>query len=218
LKAIKYAIYTVLVLLALAIAGVAIFAVTFDPNRYKDDVERLVAERTGRTLKLSGNLAVAFWPSLGAKVGGVTLSERGRDDQFLSLEGAHASVAVMPLLRGEVIVDSVTVSGLKAQVVRDKDGRFNFQDLLGEEKPKAQPSPAPDKKAGSGQPVAFDIAGVTVERSSVSYRDLASGQEFALDDFNLEVATASISRRSPSRSRGSTRASPAPRRGSRTCS
>jgi len=186
LKAIKYAIYTVLVLLALVLVGGAIFVMTFDPNRYKDDIERLVKERTGRTLKLSGDLAVAVWPSLGAKVGGVTLSERGQDAQFLVLDSAHASVALMPLLRGEVIVDGVSVAGLKAQVVKDKDGRFNFQDLLGEDKPAAQ-KPAPEKKGEGGEPVKFDIAGVRIERSAVSYRDLASGQEFALEDLNLSV-------------------------------
>ena len=186
MKVIKYLIYALLGLLALAVIGAAIFAATFDPNRYKDDIERIVKERTGRTLRLKGDLAVAFWPSLGAKVGGVTLSERASDAQFLALESAHASVAVLPLLRGEVVVDGVNVAGLKAQVIRDKSGRFNFQDLLGEEKPAAQ-KPAPEEKGEGGEPVQFDIAGVTVERSSVSYRDLATGQEFALSDFNLDV-------------------------------
>jgi AsmA protein len=187
LKAIKYTIYAVLVLLALLVAGAAVFALTFDPNRYKDDIERIVKDRTGRTLKLSGDLAVAFWPSLGAKVGGVTLSEHGRDEQFLALDSAHASVALMPLLRGEVIVDGVNVAGLKANVVRDKNGRFNFQDLLGEEKPASKPEkPAPEGKGG-GEPVQFDIAGVAIERSAVSYRDLATGQEFALSELNLDL-------------------------------
>ena len=167
MKVIKYAIYTVLVLLALVLIGGAIFAMTFDPNRYKDDIERIVQERTGRTLKLSGDLAVAVWPSLGAKVGGVTLSERARGEQFLALESAHASVALMPLLRGEVIVDGISVAGLKAQVIKDKQGRFNFQDLLGEEKPAAQ-KPAPEPKAGGGgEPVRFDIAGVEIERVDI---------------------------------------------------
>ena len=182
MKVIKYTIYAVLVLLALAVAAGAVFVMTFDPNRYKGDIERIVQERTGRTLKLSGDLAVAVWPSLGAKVGGVTLSERGQDAQFLLLESAHASVALMPLLRGDVIVDGVSVAGLKAQVVKDKDGRFNFQDLLGEGKP----APAPEK-GEAGEPVKFDIAGVNIERSAISYRDLATGQEFALDDLNLSV-------------------------------
>ena len=186
MKLIRYAIYAVLVLLALAVAGVAIFAMTFDPNRHKGEIERLVQERTGRTLKLSGDLEVAFWPSLGARVNGVTLSERGGEGQFLALDSAHASVAVMPLLAGEVVVDGVSVSGLKAQVVKDKQGRFNFQDLLGEPQGKPAAKPAPEK-GGGGQPVKLDIAGVTIEDSAISYRDLASGQEFALDDLDLSV-------------------------------
>jgi AsmA protein len=184
LKTVKYTIYVLLALLGLAVAGAAVFALTFDPNRYKEAIERSVKERTGRTLKLSGDLAVAFYPSLGAKLGGATFSERGSDAEFLALDSAHASVALLPLLRGEVIVDGVSVAGLKARVVKDKDGRFNFQDLLGEEKPASEAKPAPEK---SGEPVKFDIAGVTVERSAVSYRDLASGQVFALDDLNLSV-------------------------------
>jgi len=187
LKAIKYAIYTVLVLLALVLVAGALFVMTFDPNRYKDDIERIVRERTGRTLKLSGELAVAVWPSLGAKVAGVSLSERGRDEQFLALEAAHASVALLPLLRGEVIVDGVSVSGLKAQVIKGKDGRFNFQDLLGEGKPAASAKPAPEKTGEGGGPVKFDIAGVKIERSAVSYRDLATGQQLALDDLNMSL-------------------------------
>lgn len=191
MKLIKYAIYTVLVLLALAIAGAAIFAMTFDPNRYKGELERLVQERTGRTLKLSGDLELALWPSLGARVNGVTLSERDGQGQFVALDSAHASVAVMPLLSGEVVVDGVTISGLKAQVVKDKQGRFNFQDLLGEDKAKPAAKPAPEK--GAGGPVKLDIAGVTIENSAVSYRDLATGQELALS--GLEVSVGRISDR-----------------------
>lgn len=185
-KAVKYSIYALLALLGVALAGAAVFALTFDPNRYKADIERIVKERTGRTLKLGGDLGIAFYPSLGAKVGGATLSERGRDEQFLALDSAHASVALLPLLHGEVIVDKVRVAGLKALVVKDKAGRFNFQDLLGEEKPAKDEKPAPPKEKG-GKPVKFDIAGVAVERSAVSYRDLASGQEIALDDLDLSV-------------------------------
>ena len=37
-------------LAVLALAAVAIIAATFDPNKYKGEIERLVKERTGRTL------------------------------------------------------------------------------------------------------------------------------------------------------------------------
>ena len=187
MKALKISLYLVLGLVVVVVAAVAIFAMTFDPNRYKGDIQRIVKERTGRTLELKGPLELAFWPSLGAKVSGVVLSEHGTAQPFVSLESAHASVALLALLRGAVIVDRVRLSGLRAQIVKDKDGRFNFQDLIEQagEKPAAKAEKkAPDSSKGT---VAFDIAGVTIERAALSYHDLASGQEIALNDLKLET-------------------------------
>src|SRR4051812_39327185 len=122
MKIVKYALIGLAGVLVLAIGAAAVFALTFDPNRYKGEIEAAVKDKTGRTLKLQGDLKVAFFPSLGADVAKVSLSERASDAEFLSLDSAHASVAVMPLLHGEVIVDKVNVSGLKARLVKDKNG------------------------------------------------------------------------------------------------
>ena len=193
MKAIKVTLYVFVGLLVLLVLGVAVFAMTFNPNRYKGQIETLVKEKTGRTLRLAGDLQVAFWPSLGANVNGVTLSERAADQQFLALDSAHASVAVLPLLHGAVVVDGIRVSGLKANVVKNKDGTFNFSDLL-QAKPeqKTEPGKPPETKAeerkqAGGQAVAFDIAGVHIDRSAVTYRDLGSGQELALSDLSLDT-------------------------------
>jgi AsmA protein len=170
----------------LLVAVVLVFALAFDPNRYKDDIERMAKERTGRTLKLQGELKLAFFPSLGASVAGVTLSERGSGREFVRLESAHASVKLMPLLYGQVIVDAVRVSGLKAQIVRNKDGTYNFSDLLEGKAEKPAAKPAPEKK-GKSAPVKFDIAGITVDRASILYRDMSSGQEISLTDVKLHT-------------------------------
>jgi len=197
MKAIRISLYVIVGLVVLVVLAVAIFAATFDPNRYKGEIERLVKDRTGRTLQLKGDLKVAVWPSLGADVNGVALSERDPKQEFLSLDSAHASVALLPLLHGSVVVDGIRVSGLKARVVKEKDGRFNFSDLM------EQPAPAQqDKQAGKSQPpekkaaerqqaggkgVAFDIASVQVDRSAFSYVDKASGQELAVSDLKLST-------------------------------
>lgn len=186
MKLLKIALWVVGAVVLVALVAAAIFAATFDPNRYRDDVERLVMERTGRTLQLKGPLELAYWPSLGARVSGVSLSERAPEREFVSLESAHASVALLPLLRGEVIVDRVSVSGLKAQIVKDKEGRFNFQDLV-EPKPGEKAAAKDGTKAGGGTPVSFDIAGISIENAALGYRDLAAGQELAISNLNLST-------------------------------
>jgi AsmA protein len=182
-KPIKYGLLGLGGLLILVVAAVVVFALTFDPNKYKGQAEAAVKEKTGRTLKLAGNIQLAFWPSLGAKVAGVSLSEKDSASEFLSLESAQVSVAVMPLLRGAVMVDGIRIAGLKANVVKDKQGKFNFSDLTeGEAKKPAAPA-----EKGGGAPVAFDVTSVRIERSSVAYRDLATGQEIALSDIDLST-------------------------------
>src|SRR5687768_7933737 len=184
-KPVKYGLLGLGALVLLAIAGAAAFALTFDPNRYKDDIQRLAKEQTGRNLAIKGDIKMAFWPSLGADVAGVTFSEKGSSQEFVSFDSAHASVKLMPLLSGQYIVDSVKLSGLKARVVKGKDGRYNFSDLLeGDKKAASEAKKGPDKKA---TPVVFDVGAVSIERASIAYSDLAAGQEYALEDVMLKT-------------------------------
>jgi AsmA protein len=193
----KYSLFGIGGLVLLVIVAAAIFALTFDANRYKPQIERLVQEKTGRTLKLQGPLEAAIWPSLGAKVAGITFSERGSEQQFVTLDSAHASVALLPLLHGQVVVDRIRISGFKANIVKQKDGRFNFSDLL---EANAEPGKAsgkeekkPAEKSGEAAPVAIDLAGIDIDKSSIAYRDLAAGKEYSLGD--VKISTGRIAER-----------------------
>jgi AsmA protein len=184
-KPVKYTLLGIGILALAVIAAVAVFALTFDPNRYKGEIERLAKEQTGRTLGIKGDIELAFWPSLGAEVSGVTFSERGSEQNFVSFDSAHASVKLMPLLSGQYVVDTVSLSGFKARIVKGKDGRFNFSDLLeqGGKPPAAEKKPKDEKSA----PIVFDIGGVSIERAAVTYTDLQAGQEYALEDLTLKT-------------------------------
>jgi len=167
-----------------AVAVLAFVALTFDPNAYKGEIEKRVKERTGRTLKFHGDIGLAFWPSIGAKVGRVTLSRRASEHDFAAFDSAHVSVRLLPLLRGEVLVDEVSVTGLKASVIRAKGGRFDFEDLTGAAGGgKASAKPAPSAAAAGA--VTFDVAGVRLKDASFAYLDEGSGQRLALEDLNL---------------------------------
>lgn len=185
MKWLKYSLYTLLILAALLAIGAVILALTFDPNDYKGEVEKLVQERTGRTLKFHGDVKLAFWPSLGVSVGRVTLSRRASEHQFAAFDSAHVSVQLLPLLRGEALVDQVRIAGLKASVIRAKGGKFDFEDLLGAAGGK-KPGGAPSRPAK----VKFDVAGIQFENGTLAYRDEGSGQ--TLEVRHLELRTGRI--------------------------
>ena len=184
MKAARYLLYALGAVVVLLVAGVIAVSMLFDPNALKGEIERAVEAKTGRTLKLEGDLGLAFWPSIGASIGRASLSERDGKGTFVALDSAHVSVAVMPLLSKQVVVSGIRLEGLKATVTRDKEGRFNFDDLL------AVPAPAKEKPAAppaQSQAVRFDIGGVKIARSAISYRDAKTGQAIDVSDFNLST-------------------------------
>ena len=184
MKKLVYLLYAVVILAALAVASIAAFALLFDPNKFKPEIEQLVQRSTQRTLKLEGELGLAFYPSLGVSLGRTTLSERNGPKAFAAIDSAHVSIAVLPLLRGEMVADEVRLAGLRASVVRSKDGSTNIDDLLGGPAPasKAQPAPQKDAKA-----LRFDVSGTRIERANLSYRDEGSGQALEIEGFELRT-------------------------------
>jgi len=185
-RLVKYLLYALGAMVALALAVAIAVAVLFDPNQLKGEIERVVKQQTGRTLKLEGELRLAFWPSIGASMGRASLSERASAAQFASLDSARLALRLLPLLRGETIVDQVRLSGLKVNLVKGRDGRFNFDDLLaaGGERPAER---APERESAGGAHVRFDVSGVSVENAGLSYRDLKSGQTVEVSGLQLRT-------------------------------
>ena len=189
MKAVKYFLYSVGALVGLAVVVAIAAAVLFDPNQLKGEIERVVKQQTGRSLKLEGELHLAFWPSIGASMGRASLSERASAAEFASLQSAQLAVRLLPLLRGETVVDQVRLSGLKVNLVKGRDGRFNFDDLLGAAAAGGG-RPAARKQApesGGGSKVRFDVSGVRVENANLTYQDLKSGQKVAINDLQLRT-------------------------------
>lgn len=180
-------------LLALVIAGGAIFTATFDVNRYKPQIVGAVKERTGRTLAFDGDLALALFPRLAVKLPATTLSEPGRDAVFARLQSAQASVALLPLLRKELEVDAVRIDGLQATVVRRKDGSTNIDDLL---RPQKQAAPAGKGEPGAA-PAAATIGAVQLRSADITYRDLGSARTVRLSEFDLRAGRYAAGARTP---------------------
>ncbi len=137
-KLIKYALYGIggIVLLALLVAGY--FAATFNPNDYKDDIIKLVKEKKDRTLTIDGDIGLSFWPKIGADLGKISISEHKSNTEFASVNSVKVALAVLPLLKKQLVVDTVYVDGAKANIIKYKDGTTNFDDLLSKDEEESE--------------------------------------------------------------------------------
>ena len=175
MKILKYGFIAFGVLVAIVVALVAFVAATFDPDKYKPEITEAVKARTGRTLSIEGSLGLSFFPKIGVNIGKTTLSEPRSANIFVSVGEAKVSLALLPLLDREVVVDRVSISGLSVELVRHKDGSTNFGDLAGgKDKPHGKA-----ETAGAGA-VKLEVEGVSVKDSTVTWRDEADGGQFKL--------------------------------------
>lgn len=186
MKALKYALYAIGALIVLLLVAIGIVFAVFDPNDYKPQIVQLVKERTGRTLTISGDIKLKVFPKIGAAVGKTTLSERNEDKVFAGVDSAQVYVALIPLFSRQMVVDELRLDGLRADLVKYKDGSTNFSDLTGgeagEKKRPEQPRPeAPKPQAGAKATVKLDVSGIRITNSRVTWRDETNGNDLAIE-------------------------------------
>lgn len=192
------------VLVVVAVVGLAIFLLTFDPNAYKYKLEELVQQRYQRTLTIDGEIELSLFPRIGLSVQGVSLSEPDSAETFASIESTRLAVAVWPLLSNSFVVDHVAISGLKARVIRDKQGHFNFSNLVGGATPVTEaPANPAEALVGAAQSAAqaitngslpqprnnmqIDIAGLGLKDGEVQLQDAISGMAVAVTKINANT-------------------------------
>ncbi len=186
-KILKYGLLGAGTVVGIAVAGAVYVAATFDPNDYKDRIIRAVKDSKQRDLRLDGKITLSFFPSIGANVGKASLSEFNSDKQFAAIDSARISLALLPLLSGQAVVNEVAVSGLQATLIKRKDGTTNIDDLLGTKEEKTAEKKTGEEKQGGKQPVKFDIAAVSIEKTALTYRDEGSGAQYAIKDLSLHT-------------------------------
>lgn len=180
-KTLKYIAYGLLGIFALLLIVVGYVAATFNPNDYKSLIVKLVQEKKQRTLDLEGDIKLTFWPKLGADLGKIKLSEHNSAQEFASINNAKVSLAVLPLLKKELVVDTIYIDGLHVTAIRHKDGSTNFDDLI-------------SKDEEESQQIKFDVDGVNVTNTQIHFIDEMQDAVYMVKQFNLKTGHVALAR------------------------
>jgi AsmA protein len=192
-KTLKTGLIIVGALAALFVAAAVILAVTFDPNDYKEEIAKAAKEATGRDLVFEGDISLNFFPWLGLEVGPVALAnaEGFAPKEMVRVNKAMASIRVLPLLAGDVMIGQVVLDGFTLNLAVDKQGKSNWADLSGEkakdDAPEASASPGEEGAAKGSAPESLSVEGVKITGAQVNYVDAQTGQKASVTDLNLTV-------------------------------
>lgn len=170
-------------LFGLVLVLAIVLPLLIDPNDYRDEISAFVEDRTGRSLEIQGDLELSVFPWIGVETGGVRLgnAEGFADTPFLSLDAVDARLRLWPLLRGDLEVGTLILSGVQVNLERAADGSTNWEDLAGGS------APADDSPREAG---AFELGGIQISDSNLRFVDHAAETEIRVS--GLRLSTGSI--------------------------
>ena len=183
------------IIIILAIGGY-VFVRNFDLNRYKSYIEDIVNRETGRTLKMNGEakLGISFIPTL--VINDVELSnpEWAVNPQMVKLQKLEIKAAVLPLLKGRIVIDKLILQQPEIYLETAADGQksWEFTQMQNNSKAAAAGVRKEQKvKSGGTMAAAAGLVAKQVELQNgiISYFDAKSGKttQVLINDINLEI-------------------------------
>jgi AsmA protein len=199
-KLFKYTGILIGIVLLLGVAALLWIALVFDPNAYKPQISAAVKQTTGRELTIDGDIGLSLFPWIGMQLGEITLSNAAgfKDPPFAHINSAEVKLKLLPLLKQEVEMKTVTLHGLRLNLQVAADGRSNWDDLVqpAAEQPPAAPAPekaAPAAPEGGGiNLAALAIGGLEITETYISYDNRSAGVHYGVEGMNLTTGPVSL--------------------------
>ncbi|PHS25263.1 MAG: AsmA family protein [Methylophaga sp.] len=175
----------VIFLIILIAAGLIALPFFIDPNDYKQQISDQVEKATGRTLTLDGDIELSVFPWLALELGPLSVSNaKGfTAEHFVQVDATEIRIKLMPLLKKQLVMDTIVLDGLALNLEKNKAGKTNWDDLAGDNKA------SEDKPADSANSTAalssLHIDGVKITNANIVWQDASTSQHYNLNNFNL---------------------------------
>ncbi len=190
----KKALLAIGIILLLLVVSALALPFLVDLNKYQGHYRPLIEDALNRKVSLK-HIRLTVWPRIGASVAELTVMEDPTfgTGPFASLAALDVGVKILPLLRGKVEVDAITLHKPVVTVIKNRDGVQNLSTLG----PTAQPAPpirAPEAPPEESQSPLQVLALLAVERVAITegrltYRDESAPKaaEFVVEALELEA-------------------------------
>ncbi|MDG6773240.1 AsmA family protein [Thiomicrorhabdus sp. ZW0627] len=173
-------------LIVLFIAAIAIIVATVDPNEHREEITQFVSEQTGRDLTI-GDMNLSFFPRLGLSLQNAQMSnaEGFGDKPFASVKEVNIGVAILPLLKSKLEIDTLTLHGLTLDLQRNADGVTNWDDLVAKGGGKETKDRDIKDEGGMEKLASLSFGGLDIRDSYIRWDDKLNQQTVELTPFEL---------------------------------
>jgi uncharacterized protein involved in outer membrane biogenesis len=158
-------------------------------NRNKDYLLDQAQQAVGRKLSV-GEIGVTLWGGVGARLKNFVLSDDPAfsSGDFVRAEDLQVNLKLLPLLRKEFQVKRLILHRPVIEIIRNKDGAFNFSTIAKqpkeEKKTPAKEEPKPEEKK---TPPALLVSLVDISGGDIHYLDRKAGTDLRVGQIDLKV-------------------------------
>jgi len=185
-------------LIALIVIALLVAPMFVDVEQYKPMIEEKVAEATGRSFRLDGDLDLSLFPWAGLSLSELHLGNPPgfEKDDFLYIRSFDVRVKLLPLLSKDVQVKRFILEGVQVALERNQAGKTNWEDLGGKpgKAPAKAPSDAPAAPSGEGLPLEALAVGDFSITGSLLWIDRVGGQRKEISDLSLKLRNVTLDR------------------------
>lgn len=170
-KILKYLVIGLAAISVIVVGVIVAVPLLIDVNKYKPEIEKLVAQQTGYQLNLAGDVQLSLVPVTELAFEDLTLqSPQGFEQkEFIKIKRFRAGLNPLSVLKGNVEVTTFNVESPEIILERNKQGRWNWQELAGD---KDVSAPVKESKKENNT---FAKATKGVDTSSLPIKSLAVG-------------------------------------------
>jgi|GEM_PF-807001 len=205
----RFLLYLIAIPLVLILAAALLLPLLLDKDKILDIAAAQVKQHTGATLQVAGESSLSIFPTLGVSLAQVSLEMPDAEQGSIQARSLEIGVQFMPLLGGEVAIDTIALDGVAARVVSKPDPDPVDTTQMNDEQLQAFYAKRQAEKEQAGRtagtevavavPLALEVANLSITDSRIELAEVGGettvieivklrGQGLNLDDRPMPLA------------------------------
>ena len=193
-KFVKFVFATVLFLVLALVIGGFIFIKTFDLNKYKSYAEKIAYEQTGRKLSLEGEagLKISLVPTIVLNDVSFANAAWAETPNMVSAKNIEVSFAILPLLKKEVVINTINLINPEINLAINADGipNWDFTEKVATKQLQSEEENTKKAAQAAATPLlaGFVAKNFNIENAKVVYQDMQNGktENIVINSFSLK--------------------------------
>lgn len=151
-------------------------------------LKSLLVKNISKTIKRDVSIAmIQVNPfALTIKISGITIKEKGKTDTMFSLDELFVNAKASSIFKRALILGEIRLKRPYINIIRNKDGTYNFSDLmaLGDKKTE-ESKKEPEKK--EKKPFYFSLNNISLIEGSIDFFDGPANTKHTVRDMNIKI-------------------------------